>query len=71
MSADIQRKPLGFQELTSPVYRCAVFWVTTLTRSQETLIKIITANYQNKISMDPCTIYPVFLSPAAIPLIAI
>ena len=33
MRADIQRKPLGFQELTSPVYRCVSFCVTRLTRS--------------------------------------
>ena len=37
MRADIQRKPLGFQELTSPVYRCVSICVTRLTRSQQTL----------------------------------
>ena len=37
MRADIQRKPLGFQELTSPVYRCVSICVTRLTRSQEAL----------------------------------
>ena len=37
MRADTQRKPLGFQELTSPVYRCVSICVTTLTRSQQTL----------------------------------
>ena len=26
MRADIQRKPLGYQELTSPKYRCVVFY---------------------------------------------
>jgi hypothetical protein len=31
MRADIQRKPLGFQELTSPKYRCVSFCVTNLT----------------------------------------
>jgi len=34
MRADIQRKPLGFQELTSPHYRCVSICVTRLTRSQ-------------------------------------
>jgi hypothetical protein len=37
MRADTQRKPLRFQELTSPVYRCVSICVTTLTRSQQTL----------------------------------
>jgi hypothetical protein len=37
MRADIQRKPLGFQEVTSPYYRCVSICVTRLTRSQETL----------------------------------
>jgi hypothetical protein len=37
MRADIQRKPLGFQELTSPKCRCVSFCVTRLTRSQQTL----------------------------------
>ena len=37
MRADIQRKPLGFQEVTAPVYRCVSFCVTRLTRSQQTL----------------------------------
>jgi len=36
MRADIQRKPLGFQEVTSPVYRCVSICVTRLTRSQQT-----------------------------------
>ena len=35
MRADIQRKPLGFQEVTSPKYRCVSICVTRLTRSQE------------------------------------
>jgi hypothetical protein len=35
MRADIQRKPLGFQELTSPKYRCVSICVTRLTRPQE------------------------------------
>ena len=39
MRADIQRKPLGFQEVTSPVYRCVSICVTRLTRSQETLAR--------------------------------
>jgi hypothetical protein len=39
MRADIQRKPLGFQELTSPVYRCVSICVTRLNRSQEILIQ--------------------------------
>jgi hypothetical protein len=39
MRADIQRKPLGFQELTSPVYRCVSICVTRLTRSQEILAR--------------------------------
>jgi len=30
MRADIQRKPLGFQELTSPKYRCVAFCVEDL-----------------------------------------
>jgi hypothetical protein len=37
MRADIQRKPLGFQELTSPVYRCVSICVTRLIRLQQTL----------------------------------
>jgi len=37
MRADIQRKPLGFQELTSPIYRCVSICVTRLTRSQEVM----------------------------------
>jgi hypothetical protein len=37
MRADIQRKPLGFQEVTAPVYRCVSFCVTRLIRSQQTL----------------------------------
>ena len=37
MRADIQRKPLGFQEVTSPKYRCVGICVTRLTRSQQTL----------------------------------
>jgi hypothetical protein len=37
MRVGIQRKPLGFQELISPQYRCVSFCVTRLTRSQETL----------------------------------
>jgi hypothetical protein len=37
MRADIQSKPLGFQELTSPHYRCVSICVTRLTRSQEAL----------------------------------
>jgi hypothetical protein len=37
MRADIQRKPIGFQEVTSPVYRCVSICVTRLTRSQEVI----------------------------------
>jgi hypothetical protein len=37
MKADTQRKLLGFQELTSPHYRCMSICVTRLTRSQQTL----------------------------------
>ena len=37
MRADIQRKPLGFQELTSLNYRCVSICVTRFTRSQQTL----------------------------------
>jgi hypothetical protein len=37
MRADIQRKSSGFQELTSPVYRCVSICVTRFTRSQQTL----------------------------------
>ena len=39
MRADIQRKPLVFQEVTSPVYRCVSFCVTRLKRSQEILVR--------------------------------
>jgi hypothetical protein len=35
MRADIQRKPLGFQEVTPPKYRCVSICVTRLTRSQQ------------------------------------
>jgi hypothetical protein len=35
MRADIQRKPLGFQELTLPFYRCVSICVTRLTMLQE------------------------------------
>jgi len=38
MRADIQRKPLGFQELTSPKYRCVAFCVVDLMESEELLI---------------------------------
>ena len=37
MRADIQRKPLRFQEVTSPKYRCVSICVTRLTRSQKIL----------------------------------
>ena len=37
MRADIQRKPLGFQEITAPHYRCVSICVTRLTRSQEVM----------------------------------
>jgi hypothetical protein len=37
MRADIQRKPLGFQEVMSPKYRCVSICVTRLTRSRDVL----------------------------------
>jgi hypothetical protein len=37
MRADTQRKPLGFQELTSLVKRCVSFCVTRWLRSQEAI----------------------------------
>ena len=37
MRADIQRKLLGFQEVTYHKYRCVSFCVTRLIRSQQTL----------------------------------
>ena len=36
--ADIQRKPLGFQEVTSSKYRCVEFCVVDLVQSEELLI---------------------------------
>ena len=36
MRADIQRKPLGFQEVTAPHYRCVSICVARLIRSQQT-----------------------------------
>jgi len=36
MRADIQRKPLGFQEVTALHYRCVSICVTRLLRSQQT-----------------------------------
>ena len=39
MRADIQRKPLGFQEVTSPNYRCVSICVTDLTREEEMLAR--------------------------------
>jgi hypothetical protein len=36
MRADIQRKPLGFQEVTASHYRCVSICVIRLTRSQQT-----------------------------------
>jgi len=36
MRADIQRKPLGFQEVTTSHYRCVSICVTRLIRSQQT-----------------------------------
>jgi len=38
MRADIQRKPLGFQELRPPKYRCVAFCVVDLMESEELLI---------------------------------
>jgi len=37
MRADAQRKPLIFQELASPKYRCVSICVTRLTRSQNVI----------------------------------
>ena len=37
MRADIQRKPLGFQELTPPKYRCVAFCVMGLVELEELL----------------------------------
>jgi hypothetical protein len=37
MRADIQRKPLGFQGVTAPDYRCVSFCVTNLNRAEKTL----------------------------------
>ncbi len=37
MRADIQRKPLGFQELTPPKYRCVAFCVVDLIKPLEVL----------------------------------
>ena len=37
MRAEAQIKPLGFQEVTSPQYRCVSFCVTRLTRSQDVM----------------------------------
>ena len=37
MRADIQRKPLGFQEVTASHYRCVSICVTRLTRSQNVI----------------------------------
>jgi len=36
MRADTQRKPLRFQEVTPPKYRCVIICVTRLTRSPQT-----------------------------------
>jgi len=38
MRADIQRKLLGIQELTSPVCRCVSICVTNLIRGEETQV---------------------------------
>jgi hypothetical protein len=37
MRADIQRKPLGFQELTPPKYRCVAFCVVDLIELEQLL----------------------------------
>jgi len=37
MRADIQRKPLGFQEVTLPKYRCVAFCVVDLIQLEELL----------------------------------
>jgi len=37
MRADTQRKPLGFQEVTSPKYRCVAFCVVDLISLEEVL----------------------------------
>ena len=39
MRADIQIKPLGFQELTSPKYRCVAFCVVDLIKPKEALAR--------------------------------
>jgi hypothetical protein len=39
MRAEAQRKPLGFQEVTSPNYRCVSICVTRLTRSHQILAR--------------------------------
>ena len=38
MRADIQRKPLGIQEVTPHKYRCVAFCVVDLMESEELLI---------------------------------
>ena len=37
MRADIQRKPLGFQEVTASIYRCVVLCVVDLMELYEAL----------------------------------
>ena len=37
MRADIQRKPLGFQEVTPPKYRCVAFCVVDLIQLEGSL----------------------------------
>ena len=44
MRADTQRKPRGFQELTSLHYRCVSICVTRLTRSQEVIPRLLVFN---------------------------
>ena len=39
MRADNQRKPLGFQEVTAPDYRCVSICATRLTRSQNVIAR--------------------------------
>jgi hypothetical protein len=50
MRADAQRKPLGFQEVTSHKYRCVSFCVTNLNRAEETLAHSLV--FQTKVYLE-------------------
>ena len=50
MRADIQRKPLGFQGVMPPKYRCASFCVTNLNRAEETLAHSLV--FQTKVYLE-------------------